>query len=103
MCPFSRINHLGGVRRRVNCGQLVEFFRLSADSEGYPLVPSDVRKLLARTEDEEVECQAVVDVTDDRRLRPSVGPQCGDGHGPMSAENLDLALLHGDLRFPTCT
>ena len=60
-----------------------------------PVIMTDIREFLARSKNQEIERQAVVDVTHDRRLRPAIGTQGRNGHGPMSVENWAGVVFHG--------
>ena len=59
---------------------------VAADSDRYPRVAQDVGMFLRISRDEAVKKKTVIDVTDERRLRPAVGPVRGDCHHPMLIE-----------------
>jgi len=81
----------------VNRCQLVQIFGLAAHREGDAHVTSNVRELLTRAKNEEVESQAFIGVPDDCRLRPSIRTERGYGHRPVAIEYLDCTFLHRTL------
>ena len=94
---FREISDFMNIAAGVNRFDVAQLRRFVPDGNRRPVIVRDVRELLARPVNQEVETEALVRVTDDRRLGPSVGAHRRNRHDPVLVENGDCRLFHRSL------
>jgi hypothetical protein len=70
--PLFRVHYLSRVSSSIDRCKLADLFRFPSNCNRYAFVSTNIRKLLTCTENEELESQALVGVTNNCRLRPSI-------------------------------
>jgi hypothetical protein len=84
------------VRSGKNGFDLEDTLGLAGYRDRDAIIMLDVDELLARPEYEELDCQALIGITHDRGLRPSVGTQGGKRHDLVRIQHSNCVLLHWD-------